>query len=185
MIREDSGKLIQYMVITLALVEAINLFTGRSLVSLGIFPRELSGLLGIVLSPFIHGSIWHFFANIIPLCVFTFLLYQLAANHFRQLTVFLILSTGLLVWLFARSSFHVGASGLIYGYFGYILVAGFMSKRIIPTLVAAVVAVVYGGMIFGVLPLRAYVSWESHLFGLLMGLAATKLFPLHTQDNLR
>lgn len=175
----STANTLKYLLIVLASVEVINLLTGRWLTALGIYPRELAGLIGVVAAPFIHGSLGHFFANIIPLCVFTFLLMQFNRERYFQITVFLVVTTGLLVWILARSSFHVGASGLIYGYFSYLLVAGFYSKRFVPTLASIFIGLFYGGMIFGVLPLHSYISWESHLFGFIMGLIATRVFPLH------
>lgn len=183
MLNTATGKLIKGIIITLACVELLNLLLGRSLTQFGIYPREWFGLLGIIASPFIHGSLGHFFANIIPLCVFTFLLMQLNRHHYWLITIFLILTTGILVWLFARSSHHVGASGLIYGYFGYLLIAGFTSKRLLPIISSVFIALFYGGMIFGVLPLQAYVSWESHLFGLIMGIIAARVFPMKIQSS--
>ena len=169
---------IKQLVVLLLVVEIINFLTARSLISLGIFPRQIDGLMGIIFAPFIHGSISHFLANIVPLVVFTFLLNQYGQQRFLKLSAFLIITTGILVWLFARSSFHVGASGVIYGYFGYLLLIGWVSKQLVPMLMSLFVGLFYGGMIFGVLPLNQYVSWESHLFGFLMGLLATRLFPI-------
>ena len=108
---------------------------------------------------------------------------QLNRHQYWRITSFLILTTGILVWLFARSSYHVGASGLIYGYFGYLLIAGFTSKRLMPIISSVLIALFYGGMIFGVLPLQAYVSWESHLFGLIMGIIAARVFPMKHQRS--
>ena len=102
---------------------------------------------------------------------------QFNRERYFQITVFLVVTTGLLVWILARSSFHVGASGLIYGYFSYLLVAGFYNETLPATLASIFIGLFYGGMIFGVLPLHSYISWESHLFGFIMGLIATRVFP--------
>jgi membrane associated rhomboid family serine protease len=151
-------------------VEVVNLLSNRALNQFGLVPRQLNGLLGIVTSPFLHGNVWHYFSNIVPLCVFSFLLLQYGNKTFLRLTVLLMLSTGLLVWLFARPALHVGASGVLYGYFGFLLLAGWRSAQWKPLLISVVVAVFYGGLVFGVLPTRYYVSWESHLFGFVSGL---------------
>lgn len=155
----------------LTVIELINFFTFRSLVALGISPRNISSLPFIFTAPFIHGGIWHFLSNIVPLGIFSFLLLQHGQSRFYMITVTCILLTGICVWLFARSANHVGASGLIYSYFGYLLFAGIISREFKLILISIVVGFVYGGMVFGVLPMNAYVSWESHLFGLLSGIA--------------
>ncbi len=157
--------------IILTVIEVINLLTFRSLVQFGILPRNLLSLPFIFTAPFIHGGLWHFFSNIVPLGIFSFLLLQHGKSRFYMVTVTCILLTGICVWLFARSASHVGASGLIYSYFGYLLFAGIISREFKLIVISIVVGFVYGGMVFGVLPVHAYVSWESHLFGLLSGIA--------------
>lgn len=155
----------------LTLIEIINLFTFRSLVHVGISPRHVASLPFIFTAPFIHGNVWHFISNIIPLGIFSFLLLQHGRARFYRVTITCILLTGICVWLFARSANHVGASGLIYSYFGYLLFAGIISREFKLIVISIVVGFVYGGMVFGILPLKNYVSWESHLFGLLSGIA--------------
>ena len=154
----------------LAIIEVVNLFTFRSLVQLGISPRDISSLPFIFTAPFIHGSLWHFFSNIVPIGIFSFLLLQHGKTRFYLVTITCIVLTGICVWLFARNANHVGASGLIYSYFGYLLFAGIISREFKLIVISIVVGFVYGSMVFGVLPLNAYVSWESHLFGLLSGI---------------
>lgn len=160
----------------LTLLELINLLTGRVLSQFAIYPRTIFGLSGIIVSPFIHGSIWHYVSNLVPVCLFSFLVLQYGRSRFIAVSLFIILLTGGLVWLLGRSSFHLGASGLIYGYFGFLLLAGFLSKRPKLILISLLVGFFYGGMIFGVLPIRSFISWESHLFGLISGLIAAKLW---------
>jgi len=86
------------------------------------------------------------------------------------LTLGLIIGTGLLVWLFGRNAYHLGASGIIYGYFGFLVLAGFLSRKIGLMLISVLVAVFYGAMVWGVLPSQPYISWESHFFGFVCGL---------------
>ena len=82
----------------------------------------------------------------------------------------------MLVWLLGREALHLGASGLIYGYFGFLIFAGFISKRLKLIAISLLVSFFYGGMIFGVLPVAGFISWESHLFGFLIGVVAAKLW---------
>ena len=140
------------------------------------FPRSLNGLYGIPISPFIHGSIAHYASNIVPLCIFSYLLLQYGFRQFISVTLFSIVFTGVMVWAIGRPSYHLGASGVLYGYFGFLVLAGFLSKRIKLILISLLVGFFYGGLIFGVLPVKAFVSWESHLFGLISGLLAAKIW---------
>jgi membrane associated rhomboid family serine protease len=169
-------RLVLAIFLLLTAIEIINLLTGRMLNHLGIIPRYVPGLRGIVLGPFLHGSLQHYFANIIPLCIFSYLLLQYGLKRYMQLTICIILITGLLVWLFGRPATHIGASGVIYGYFGYLVLAGFLSGKFKLMIISVLVAFFYGGLIFGVLPSTPFVSWESHLFGFITGLAGAKLW---------
>jgi membrane associated rhomboid family serine protease len=157
-------------------IEVINLLTGRVLNQLGTIPRYVPGLRGIILGPLLHGSLQHYFSNIVPLCIFSYLMLQYGLKRYMQLTLWIILITGLLVWLFGRPATHIGASGVIYGYFGYLILAGFLSGKFKLMIVSVLVAFFYGGLIFGVLPSTPFVSWESHLFGFIAGLAGAKLW---------
>jgi membrane associated rhomboid family serine protease len=157
-------------------IEVINLFTGRMLSQLGTIPRYVPGLKGIFLGPFVHGSLQHYFSNIIPLCIFSYLLLPYGLKRYLQVTLWIMLMTGLLVWLFARPATHIGVSGVIYGYFGYLVLAGFLNGKVKLIIISMLVAFFYGGLIFGILPSSPFVSWESHLFGFITGLAAAKLW---------
>lgn len=159
-----------YIFVALLVVEIINFLTGRTLNQFSIVPRSFSSLPFIFTAPFLHASVQHFISNIVTLCVFSFLVLQFGERKFITLSVGLILGTGLLVWLFGRNAFHVGASGVIYGYFGFLVLAGFLSKRIRLMLISLLVAFFYGTMVWGVLPSQPYISWESHLFGFISGL---------------
>ncbi|MCY7294487.1 rhomboid family intramembrane serine protease [Alteromonas sp. a30] len=163
--------------VLLTVLEVINIFTGRMLNQFSILPRSLEHLTGIFFSPFLHGSFWHFTSNIFPVCLFTYLVLQWGKTRYLMVSAFIIIVTGLLVWLLGRPAFHLGASGLIYGYFGFLVLAGFLSKKPRLLFISLFVGLLYGGLIFGILPLQNFVSWESHLFGLISGLIAAYLWP--------
>lgn len=161
---------VAYLFAIITIIELINLFSGRFLSQFSIVPRTLSSLPYIFTAPLLHASFQHFLSNIITLCIFAFLILQFGRKQFLMTSLLLVISTGALVWLFGRTAFHLGASGVIYGYFGFLILAGFLSKKLSLMFISFIVAFVYGSMVWGVLPSRPYISWESHLFGFIMGL---------------
>ena len=118
----------------------------------------------------LHASFWHTVSNTLPLAVLGALTLAGGKRRFWQTTVNVALLSGALVWLFARGSYHVGASGLVFGYFGVILGRAVFERGLISMVIAVVAILAYGGLIWGVLPLRSQVSFESHLFGLIAGI---------------
>lgn len=162
-------KVILGTVVLLTAIELINLFTGRALVTFGILPRTLNGLLGILFSPFIHGSISHFLSNLLPLCILMFLVSLQGMKRLLIISTLSILLTGIAVWSLAGTGYHVGASGLIYSYFGFLLVNGIVRKEFKYLVISIITFIGYGGLIFGVLPGQVGISWESHLLGFLVG----------------
>jgi len=135
----------------------------------GVVPRDASGLFGIVAMPFLHGDWKHIVNNSWPLLILLTILAN-TTRYFWQVIIGITIGSGLLVWVFARSALHIGASGLVFGLIGYLLVAGFKTKQTIPLLGSAIVFSLYGGTIIsGISPFQTGVSWEGHLFGLLIG----------------
>jgi len=135
----------------------------------GIIPREPAGLIGLVGSPFMHANVAHLAANTIPFFVLGLFVALRGIPTFVKTSLFVMFVGGMLVWLFARNADHIGASGVIFGYFGYLLAVGVFERSFSAILIAAVVALLYGGIIFGVIPSDPRVSWEGHLFGFLSG----------------
>lgn len=157
----------------ITVIELINLFSANSLNQFGLIPRRLDHIYGIFTSPFLHASLRHYMANIVPLGVFVMLTLQYGTKRFIGVSLWIMAISGLGVWIIGRDAEHVGASGMIYGYFGYLLLAGFLTRRIKLIAISLLVGFFYGGIVWGVLPgVRPFVSWEYHLCGLLAGLAA-------------
>jgi membrane associated rhomboid family serine protease len=154
-------------------VEIVDAITPWQLDAYGIRPRSIVGLWGIVAAPFLHGGFDHLAANTVPFLVLGWLTMVREWWHFVFVTVLATLLGGFGVWLVgASNSVHVGASGVIFGYLGFLLLSGVFERRLGPILVSIVVGLVYGGLVFGVLPSQPGVSWEGHLFGFVAGILA-------------
>ena len=138
---------------------------------LAIVPRSLGGLPGIVAAPFVHVGWAHLAANLPPFLVLGVLVLRLGSGRFAETAVCVALGNSALVWCFGRRAAHMGASGVVFGFFGYLLGIAYITKTASNLLVALVVLLVYGGMLAGLRPARRGTSWESHLFGLLVGMA--------------
>ena len=166
---QRSFLLVAAFALLLWLIEAAELFFGLDLTSLGVYPRELHGLIGILLAPLIHGSISHLFANTPPLILLGTLLLYAYPRSAKIVIPSVYLGSGLGVWLFARSAYHIGASGLVFGLLSFLLVIGILrwDKRAIALSLA--VSFVYGSLLWGVLPSKPEISFEAHLFGALIG----------------
>ena len=136
----------------------------------GIYPRELIGLRGIFLSPFIHGDLGHLISNSAPLfLMMVMILYFYPRVAMRSFLMIYFLS-GLSVWLFARPVFHIGASGVVYGLVSFVFWSGVFRRSVKSIILALIVVFLYSGLIFGILPNDRGISWESHLLGGLVGL---------------
>lgn len=139
--------------------------------SLGIYPRKLSGLIGIILTPFLHGDFKHLMANSVPLLVLgTGTIFFYRSLSYRVFLIIWILS-GICVWIGGRPSYHIGASGLVYGLAAFLFVSGAIRRDTRLAAISFIVIFLYGGMIWGVLPIWPAISWEGHLFGGAAGLA--------------
>ena len=156
-------------------IEMVNWILGHRLSQFGIIPRTVQGLIGIPLGPFLHGSITHLALNTVPLFVLGGFVVLQGLRVFLQTSTLIILIGGALLWLLGRSAAHVGASVLIFGYFGYLIARGWYDRKIDSLIVATVTILLYGGLVWGVLPSAGPVSWEGHLFGLVAGIIAARL----------
>lgn len=136
----------------------------------GIYPRRLSGLQGIVFSPFIHGSVDHLYNNTIPLAVLTAFLVYFYRQAALQTLLLGILVSGFLTWLIGRPSYHIGASGIIYVLASFIFFKGIFAKHYRLVALSLIVVFVYGSMIWYIFPVKDNISWEGHLSGFITGL---------------
>jgi membrane associated rhomboid family serine protease len=165
---------------TLALMWIVFLATtvsGDALLSLGIVPRTTTGLRGILFAPFLHGSLAHIVANSIPFVVLGWLVMLRDARHFVPATLSAMIGSGLMAWLFgAPGSIHIGASGVIFGYLGFLILSGWFARSFLSVLLSLIVTALWGGMVLGVMPGHAGISWQAHLGGFLGGVLAASMF---------
>lgn len=151
-------------------IYGLNLFLGKRLLYLGIVPRHLQGLPGIVCAPFLHADFNHLFFNSIPLIVLSnFILIQ-GIPFFLHVTLLITLLSGVLTWCFAKHGLHIGASGVITGYWA-LLVANIYQQGTLTAIILGMVCIYYfAGILFSIFPGERNVSWQGHLFGLISGL---------------
>jgi membrane associated rhomboid family serine protease len=150
----------------------------------GIIPRTWGGLDGVIWAPLLHGGFGHLLANTVPFLILGGFLAIGGLRRWISVTLFIVVVGGLATWLLARSAVHVGASGLIFGYAGFLLVAGFVEKSLKGIVLAIAVGVLFGGMVLrGITPVSSWVSWESHLFGFVAGVLAA--FAMATPESER
>ena len=156
-------------------VALVNLLLGPPFDRYGILPRTASGLVGIGVAPLVHANLAHLVSNTLPLLILGGMLGLRGPARFWSTTALIILIGGLGVWLLARSAYHIGASGLVFGYFGYLIALGLLERSVVSIAVACATAALYSGFIWGVLPAGGGVSWEAHLFGFAAGVLAAYL----------
>ena len=154
------------------LVELVHSLSGAEFPLWGILPRTQTGLRGILFAPFIHVDARHLLMNSGPLLVLSWLVLTHGPWTFVRVSLVVQIGSGMAVWALARGSYHVGASGLVMGYFGYLVTRAVLDRSWGSFLVAAVAVLTYGGLLTGVSPGNSHVSWEMHLAGLLAGALA-------------
>ena len=170
----EEFKILLTIVAVFWLVEIVDflIFKGE-LDKFGIQPRNITGLGGLVFAPFLHGGFPHLIANTIPFVTLGWLTMIQETSDFYIVSIIAAIFGGLGVWLLGGSnSIHIGASILIYGYLGFLLLRGYFQKNLPSIVLSVIVFFLYGGLIFGIFPSRMGVSWEGHLFGFIGGAIA-------------
>jgi membrane associated rhomboid family serine protease len=175
-------KNLSYIFIFLAIlwsVHVLNWVCGYRLAIFGVYPRKWFSLLGIFVYPFIHSNFNHLFFNSIPLFILACFIILHGIATFFCITMTIIILSGLFIWLFARRGFHVGASGLIMGYWAFLLVNSYFAKGIIASFAPAFVCIYYfGGFLFHLFPTEVRTSFEAHIFGFIAGILAFYTCPV-------
>lgn len=158
------------------LVWGVDGLLGLELRRFGVLPRDLEGLVGVAAAPLIHGSFTHLFTNTLPLLVLGTALLWGYPRSAGRVAALIVAGSGLGTWLFGRTAFHIGASGLSHGLMVFLFVAGILRRDPLAIVISLLTFFLYGSMIWGVFPREPGVSFEMHLFGAASGLAAAFLF---------
>ncbi|MDI9818364.1 MULTISPECIES: rhomboid family intramembrane serine protease [unclassified Legionella] len=160
---------------TLWLIYFLNLVFNNHLLYLGIIPRRLYGLGGIIFAPLLHANFNHLFFNSIPLLVLSNFVLINGLHYFFIVTVIITILSGFLIWCFAKPGIHIGASSLITGYWA-LLVSDILQQGTATAIILGVISLYYfAGIFLGIFPGKKGVSWEGHLFGLIAGFIASYL----------
>ncbi|MFT6389267.1 MAG: membrane associated rhomboid family serine protease, partial [Cellvibrionaceae bacterium] len=165
--------------ISIWLVATINWALDYNLNRFGLFPRKIDALIGILATPFLHGSWPHLVNNTFAFLTLGWLasLYDTKRrSQLATLSLFIIVIGGLLTWTLGRPYFHIGLSGVIFGYWGFITINGLFDRSIKSIFISFIALIFYGGMVFGILPNSPSISFESHVFGAISGILYSYIF---------
>lgn len=163
------GIFISWPAVAMILGTFVGMLSKSASTRLAVVPRDAGGLAGLVTAPFIHVNFSHLAANLPPFVALGILLLRRNEGVFLKTALIIALGQGVLLWCFGRKVAHVGMSGVIFGFFGYLVALAWFTRATPDLLVAAGVLLYYGGMLAGVAPARDGTSWEGHLFGLVAG----------------
>ena len=159
-------------------IQFLNALLKGRLMIFGILPRHLWGLIGIPLSPFLHNSFGHLAMNTVPLTLLMLLVLMYGKLQFYYVSVTIIGISGLLTWLIGRDGFHIGASGVVMGYWGYTLMNAYEHFSLNSVILAALCLYYFAGLYINLFPTEKQASWEAHVSGLIAGIAASFLLPV-------
>jgi len=141
-----------------------------SFVRFGVYPQKWQGLLGILTSPLIHADIKHLADNSVPVFLLSLAIFYFYREIAYKIFFIIYFISGLLVWIAGRDAYHIGSSGLIYGFAAFLFFSGVLRKNINLLAISLLVSFLYGSLIWGILPYDYHISWESHLMGALSGI---------------
>ncbi len=157
-------------VVAIGIVHFVQFVFELDFTRFGIFPRSAKGLYGIICSPLIHGDFNHLFNNSIPLLIMGTALFYFYKEIALKVTFWVYLMVGIWTWVSAREAYHIGASGVLYGLFSFLLVSGFIRKNTQLIALSFAVIFLYGSLVWGILPIDVKISFEGHLWGFIAGI---------------
>ncbi|WP_297090660.1 rhomboid family intramembrane serine protease [uncultured Draconibacterium sp.] len=158
-------------VLLLWIVKIIEQTAGLSFVKFGIYPRHVNGLQGILFSPFIHSDFSHLISNSLPFFILGFMLVYFYRRISYRIFFLLYILSGISTWFMGREAWHIGASGVVYALAAFHFVSGIIRSDVRLLTLSVVVVFLYGGLVWGLLPIRPEISWEGHLSGAIFGVA--------------
>lgn len=167
------------IVAALILVKLAEVVFDTSFAQYGIFPRKTSGLLGIFTFPFIHGDWKHLANNSSALLILGSMIYYFYREVASRTVFWIYLLSGVWLWVGGRANIHIGASGVVYGLFGFLFVSGLLRKHLKLMAISLLVVFLYGSLVWGVFPVDDTISYEGHLFGLLAGFIVAMVYRKH------
>ena len=157
-------------------VRSFEFFTHTDLTAFGNYPRTLHGMIGIASSPFIHGDWPHLMSNSLPVIILGSLIIYFYPTASKKVIAGIYFLTGAAVWLLARQTYHIGASGLVYGFAFFLFFSGVFRNDMKSLAISFFTIFMYGGIVWGLMPSLIGISWESHLFGAISGSLLAYLF---------
>jgi len=167
------------LVVILWLIKLVEEVTGTDFASFGIYPRKLFGLWGILFSPLLHSNWAHLYANTIPLLILSTALFYFYKDIGLKIFLLIYFTTNILVWIMAREAYHIGASGLVYGFTSFLLISGIIRRHNRLMALSLFILFLYGSIIWGAFP-NFYpdkdISWEAHMMGLISGIIYAFVF---------
>ena len=179
----DSLILPLFGAILMWVIHLISFVGGYDLFYLGVLPKNFSGLIGVITAPFIHGDFQHLTSNTLPFIFLSWMITYFYKDIAIKSILMIYILTGLAVWGFAREVYHIGASGVVYGLVAFVFWSGVFVKDIRSIVLSMIVTVLYSGMFFGIVPNQEGISWESHLYGALVGIFVAFVMKLQIEPE--
>jgi len=176
-------KVISVVFLLLITVHILNIVLDGQLGQYGVIPRTTGSLLHIFTAPFIHGNVGHLLNNLVGIAVFSAFCLVRSIRFYLASSLFIIIVSGILIWIFGRTASHIGASGWIFGLWSLSIAIAWFDRRFINIAIAFLVLFFYGGMIYGVLPSDPGISFEAHLFGAASGVICAFLYIFMFTNN--
>ena len=176
-------KIFLFFIVLIWAIEIVDIVLSYDLRAFALRPREVGSLYGVITMHFLHNGFGHLISNSVPLLILGF--FVSALGKMRQVTFLIMLLSGLLVWIFARDGLHAGASGLVMGYWGYLISNAFFHRSFKNISIAIITILIYGGAVFTLLDFRTEISFEGHIFGFLSGITSAWLLAERKKAKVR
>lgn len=173
---KNSLKFPIFFIVLIWVIHIFKIVFNLPLNRLGVLPRVPSGLKGIFTSPLIHSDFPHLMSNSAPAIILLTMIFVFYRKVALKSFVLIYILTGIAVWLFAKNAWHIGASGVVYGLVSFVFWTGIFRRNIKSIVLALVVTILYSGYFAGIVPTEPGISWESHLFGAIVGIFVAYLF---------